>query len=133
MKAIADVFPDRPTDLWTWYGQVGAGRGLQRLLVAELEDSRATGLLNDSQGDPHSVARLTSAQSKLAGVWLTTLPVSKDHSLGDNHFRMAARLRLGLPPQDDLPRVCSCQAVLQQDPLHFSCGKLKQSAMTMRA
>ena len=46
---------------------------------------------------------------------------------------MAARLRLGLPPQDDLPRLCSCQSVLQQDPLHFfSCEKLRQSAMTVR-
>jgi hypothetical protein len=127
------VFPEKPTDLWTWYGQVGAGRGLQRLLVAEMEDHRAASLLQDSQGDPARVARLTGVQSKLAGVWLNTYPVSRDHTLTDNSFRTAARLRMGLPPQDDLPRQCSCQASLQQDPLHFfSCGKLKQSAMTMR-
>jgi hypothetical protein len=133
VKASMDVFPDKPTDLWTWYGQVGAGRGLQRLLVAEVEDNRAARLVQDVQGDPIAIARLTSVRSKLAGVWLNTYPVSRDHTMTDNHFRMAARLRLGLPPQDDLPRQCSCQAVLQQDPLHFfSCGKLKQSAMTMR-
>ena len=133
VKASVDVFPEKPTDLWTWYGQVGAGRGLQRLLIAEVEDNRAARLFQESHGDPVTVARLTSVRSKLAGVWLNTYPVSRDHTLTDNHFRMAARLRLGLPPQDDLPRQCSCQAVLQHDPLHFySCGKLKQSAMTMR-
>jgi hypothetical protein len=86
VKSAADVFPDKPTDLWMWYGEVGAGRGLQKLLVAEVENERATRLLQDSQGDPRTVARLTGAQSKLAGVWLTTLPVSKDQTLSDNHF-----------------------------------------------
>ena len=133
MKPIVDVFPKRSTDLWSWYGDVGAGRGLQKLLIAEVENNCAARLLQDSQGDPRTVARLTSAQSKLAGVWLTSLPVSKDQTLSDNHFRMAARLRLGLPPQDDLPRQCSCKSVLQEDPLHFfSCEKLRQTAMTMR-
>ena len=104
VKPMADVFPDKPTDLWTWYGKVGANRGLQKLLVAEVENERASRLLQEAQGDLYTVARLTGAQSKLAGVWLTTLPVSKDQFLSDNHFRMATRLRLGLPPQDDLPR-----------------------------
>jgi hypothetical protein len=133
VRAMADVFPEHPSDLWSWYGKTGAGPGLQRLLVAEIEDDRAARLLQDVHGDHLSIARLTGARSKLAGAWLTTLPVSRDHTLSDNHFRMAARLRLGLPPQDDLPRQCACQAVLREDPLHFfSCKKLKQSAMTMR-
>ena len=74
VKPSADIFPDSPSDLWSWYGQIGAGRGLQRLLVAEVEDSRASQLMQNAQGDLLSVARLTGAQSKLAGTWLTTLP-----------------------------------------------------------
>ena len=65
---MADVFPDKPTDLWTWYGKVGANRGLQKLLVAEVENDRAARLLQDAEGDLYTVARLTGARSKLAGV-----------------------------------------------------------------
>jgi len=66
VKASVDVFPEKPTDLWNWYGRVGAGRGLQRLLVAEVEDHRAARLLQDAQGDRLTVARLTGVRSKLA-------------------------------------------------------------------
>src|SRR5690349_11177766 len=45
-----------------WYGDVGAGRGLQKLLIAEVENNGAARLLQDSQGDPRIVARLAGTE-----------------------------------------------------------------------
>ena len=74
------------------------------------------------------MARLVAIKAKLAGTWLTTLPSSPELFLPDNYFKVAARVRLGLSPQDDLPRRCCCEYSLAQDPLHFfSCLMMKAS------
>ena len=128
IKPSDDLMPETGPDFWRWYGESAACAGLQRLLVAEIENSRSNRLLAGAEGDPVRTARLIGIKSKLAGTWLTTLPSSPEFFLRDNHFKVAARLRLGLSPQDDLPRRCCCEFSLAQDPLHFlSCNLLKQA------
>lgn len=126
VEPVDDLMLVDSTDFWRWYGDYAASAGLQRLLVAEMENARAKRLLEEAEGDPLRISRLTGIRAKLAGTWLTILPTSPALSLKDNHFRVAARLRLGLPPQDDLPRRCCCRAPLPSDPMHFlSCNLLK--------
>ena len=45
---------------------------------------------------------------------------------------LASRIRLGLPPLDDLPVSCVCGQVLDDDPDHFSCQNLRRSTVTSR-
>ena len=132
IKPADELMPERGSDFWRWYGEYAGSAGLQRLLVAEMENARALRLLAEAEGDPMRVARLTGIKAKLAGTWLTTLPSSPQFQLRDNHFKVAARLRLGLPPQDDLPRRCRCDYLLTQDPLHFLNCTLLKPAVTFR-
>ena len=128
VKPTDDLLPLAGRDFWHWYGESAACAGLQRLLVAEIENARADRLLKEAEGDPRQIALLVSIRAKLAGAWLTTLPSSPELILTNSHFRVASRLRLGLPPQDDLPRRCLCDDILTQDPHHFlSCIMLKPS------
>ena len=69
--------------------------------------------------DTHTQARVTSCSSKNAGAWLTALP-SSEHgwTLSDEEFLVAARIRMGLPPHDRLPRICSCGVSRDDMPSH---------------
>lgn len=78
-------------------------------------------------------ARLLSNSAKNAGSWITTLPFTKELTISDVNFRLAVRLRLGLPPQDDLPKCCPCSVELTSELDHFlSCTRLRRSAATTR-
>ena len=103
VKPSDDLMPLNDRDFWSWYGESAACAGLQRLLIAEIENSRSNRLLAEAEGDPRRMARLVAIKAKLAGTWLTTLPSSPELFLPDNYFKVAARVRLGLSPQDDLP------------------------------
>ena len=128
-----DLLPLNYKGYWQFYGTKSPGRGLQRLLSSTIESSMAASLLTKADKDFRTKARLRSTRGKGAGAWLTTLPVTPALTLSDAHFRVACRLRLGLPPHDHLPRYCSCGYSLEGDPTHFlSCKKLKRSAITQR-
>ncbi len=54
-------------------------------------------------------------------------------TLSDSDYRYAARHRLGLHPQHDLPPKCVCGESLRDDPAHFhSCPRLMPRAITAR-
>jgi hypothetical protein len=72
---------------------------------------------------PLSLSVISSCLSKSSRAWLLAFPTPSS-SLTDREFRLASRLRLGLPPSDTLPRVCRCSARLDQDPGHFLSCKL---------
>ena len=61
------------------------------------------------------------------------VPQTPAVTLSDSDFRYAARHRLGLHPQCDLPLLCACGELLKNDPGHFhSCPKLMPRAIPAR-
>jgi len=129
----SDLLPPNFLGFWDFYHKKSPGRGLQRLLVAKMESQLAADQMKRSDSSPQEKSRLRSIKGKHAGAWLTTLPLSPMLNLSDAHFRVACRLRLGLPPQDNLPPTCQCGLNLKSDPLHFlSCKRIKRSAVTQR-
>ena len=50
--------------------------------------------------------RILSSSDKFAGSWLTTIPSVRDLILTDKQMSLAARLRLGLPAEEFLPKKC---------------------------
>ena len=128
-----DLLPLSPSGFWELYGKKSPGSGLQRLLVSEIESNLAADLMIQADKDNMAKARLRSIKGKKAGAWLSTLPTTPALTLSDLHFRVASRLRLGLPPQDQLPATCKCGANLRADPHHFlSCKYIKRAAATHR-
>ena len=84
--------------------------------------------------DRHSRALLRSQSEPRSGAWLTALP-SSEHSwtLSDEEFLIAARLRMGLPPHDRLPLVCSCGISRDDMPTHcLSCIPPAGASVTYR-
>src|SRR6185436_21082670 len=70
---------------------------LQRSITAAIEDSlaRAVG------GSPALSSHLLSLRQAGASNWLTTIPSRPELALPNNDFRLAARLRLRLPPSTE--------------------------------
>ena len=60
-----------------------------------------------------------------------TLPFHPSLSIHDKHFSVASRIRLGLPPVDDL-KSCSCRTSLRANPLHFLDCRILRSLTTVR-
>jgi hypothetical protein len=77
---------------------------------------------------PTDAARIRACGEPGAGRWLTAIAADANTILHDEDFRLAARLRLGLPPSDVMSSHChSCQKVpqvgmppqLDVDPWHW--------------
>ena len=107
-----DLLPLHPFGFWEFYGKKSPGSGLQKLLSAQMEAHVASEMLIRADKSKMEKARLRSIRGKQAGAWLSTLPTSPALTLSDQHFRVASRLRLGLPPQEHLPSTCKCGASL---------------------
>ena len=73
---------------------------------------------NDTKS-PQTKARLVGCRAPQSGAWLTTPLTDPLLRLNSTHFSLAIRLRLGLPPQDDLPAECACGEMLESNPDHF--------------
>jgi hypothetical protein len=64
------------------------------------------------------VARLAACRAEGAGRWLTVVGSDPERILRDDPYRMALRLRLGLPPLDVMTAHChSCRAPVMHEPL----------------
>jgi hypothetical protein len=87
---------------------------LQRSITAAIEDSLAC-----SVGDtPALSSHLLSLRQAGASNWLTTVPSRPELTLPDDDFRLAARLRLRLPPvTETFVSHCGCGSELSPD--HF--------------
>ena len=70
--------------------------------MASLYKSLHTNLKSRFKSPSPDLARIVSVSEKSTGLWLTTLPFHPSLSIHDKHFSVASRIRLGLPPVDDL-------------------------------
>ena len=104
-----------PQDFWTDYEQKRAGPGTQRRIMSAINKCRLSSLRDQFSPKSPDLARLVSISCKNAGAWLTTPPSNPSFFLADLQFSLSARLRLGLPPTDDV-RVCLCRSSLSRDP-----------------
>ena len=125
--------PSTAVGFWDFYGVAPPPPGLQRGLVGFIGKSLYSTELIKNDNDYCTRARLLSNSAKSAGLWLTTLPLTPELTVSDTNFRLGARFRLGLPPQDDLPKQCHCGTLLASDPAHFlSCQSFRRYSVTHR-
>jgi hypothetical protein len=86
--------------------------------------------------DTHTVARLQSLTAPHAYDWKLAVPTSSLLTLPNPHYRLAARLNLGLQPFPLLPNDCqSCgkQNQTAKDAWHYlSCNVMKRKELNMR-
>jgi hypothetical protein len=89
---------------------------------------RRLGRLVSASGSAWHSARLATCRAEGAGRWLTVVGSDPERILRDDSYRMAVRLRLGLPPMDVMTSHChSCRApiiaadapLLKQDMWHW--------------
>jgi len=133
IKFDGKLLPKSSEDFWKFYGAKQTQAGLQREITKLIEDVRGRVLLEEAKTCKPRLARLVSSRAKYAGSWLTA-PLGNPHfRLPNKLFSLAVRLRLGLPPQDNLPLKCTCGAFLARDPHHFlSCNQRLKTTMTLR-
>jgi hypothetical protein len=82
-----------------------------------------------SENDKATLALLQSTSSGHAWTWKQVLPTENAHRLNDEHYRIAARRDLGLPPISGvMPDVCvACQAEITNNPYHgMQCRQTKR-------
>jgi hypothetical protein len=94
---------------------------LQRHLTRLVESAEAARLRNTLSNVDN--ARVIANAAKWASTWLLTVPSRSEFCIPNMHYRIAFRLRLGLPPLA-VPNVgCVCGASLATAPLHpLHCG-----------
>ncbi|MGH2638583.1 MAG: hypothetical protein ACRDF4_04790 [Rhabdochlamydiaceae bacterium] len=125
--------PAQLADFWSFYAQAGTSVGLQKYLSSKIFVNAYNNYLA-SLSSPFSRARVVSCTAQHSGLWLSTLPTTSEFILSTGHFNLALRLRIGVPPQDNLPVKCRCNTVLlSDDPNHFlSCKLFRRSIVTTR-
>ena len=105
--------------------------GYQGSLLKAFYKHRAQTLIATTPPSSPDKARLSSLLNSTSSYWLSTPPISSQYILPNPTFHVCCRLRLGLPPQDDL-KSCSCGANLITHPLHFLTCNLLRSSITTR-
>ena len=131
--------PADASDLAAFVAEPDAAVRLQHRLTALQHDRDFRALLppagqRDRERDR---ARLLAVSAQGAGTWLHAIPTHPHARLDDQSFRVAARLRLGLAPDQFMPAHCRPCGVaagcLRSDPWHaLSCVHLRSSAHTHR-
>ena len=106
---------------------------LQQSLMNIIYNNSAD-LLLSSANSLKDKARLLACRVKHSGAWLSALPSHSYLSLMDSHYALTFRLRLGLPPQDDLPLFCECHAPLDENDINhfFRCKLYRRTFITGR-
>jgi len=133
IKGDDKYVPKTAAKFWDFYGRRVTHAGLQRDITKLVEESRARKLLDGARGSKARYARLQCSRAKYAGSWLTTPLGNPLFRLANNQFSMAVRIRLGLPPQDNLPKKCTCGKFLAEDAHHFlGCSQRLKTTMTLR-
>ena len=117
--------PGTGNDFWETYMKDPIHPGLQKELMELITDKKQEELrLEEGKRSKSDEARWRSISLEHTGLWITTTPSHQLYRVADGHFRAAARIRLGLPPHDDI-RHCACGTSLHQLPQHFlSCRGL---------
>jgi hypothetical protein len=127
------LVPESMAAFWRLYAVQGMAKKLQSVIAAQVELGAVQDLRNSDQLVRADRQRLQACAARNAGAWLTVVPTCAELRLSDVEYRQAMRLRLGLPPADDLPRKCVCGGDLRVNTGHlFSCEQLKRGAVTTR-
>ena len=127
-----ELVPPDPVNIWGLYGQGAVSQGLQKALSALIDD-RIAADYGTARARRCDKQRMISCSARNSGAWLMAIPSSPAVTLTDSDFQYAARHRLGLPPQHNLPANCVCGASLRDDSAHFhSCPRLMPRAVTAR-
>ena len=127
MKVGFDVFPRSADDFWVKYTETPARPGLQKEIMMLIIERSYRDAMSSEQvtGNKSEYARLLGVRAEQAGLWVTTTPTHPLFRIADEHFRIAARIRLGVVPHDHI-RQCFCKRKrFEDEPLHLlSCRQL---------
>ena len=120
------IFPEVPERFWGKYVEKPAEPGLQKetmTLIIEREHERF--LRSEMvERDNTTRARWIGISAEHAGLWITTSPTHPLYRLTDEHFKQAARIRLGLTPHEHI-RYCCCGVRFDHEPQHLlACRRL---------
>jgi hypothetical protein len=127
-KGVTSIMAS-PGELWDASSEGVPVDHMQKVLTMALEHNMLEKLAPElSRSD---CARMLSAAGRNAGLWLTTVPSSREFELTDIQFSLAMRHLLGLPPAEQLPPQCACLQDLLPDHFH-SCIKLRKTAVNTR-
>ena len=124
-------FPATVDQFWATFCTQSLGRRLQHRLMLNIWMGKKRALLGSFKPKSADYARLVGLGDKFAGVWLTCEPGHGLLCLDDLHWGMAGRLRLGLPPAEDI-FFCGCGVNLSTDTSHFLSCKLLGSLWNFR-
>jgi len=124
--------PFHPLEIAAHYEGIPKLRGLQRVLSLQIHNSRLDTFLDSKACTNADLVRLAACRHKSTRRWLKPSPSFPVFS--DLVTTIALRLRLGLPPLDDLPLVCGlCGDNVEDTPWHaLVCKKLRRKAVTVR-
>lgn len=128
-----EALPHSENDFWKRYTAEPARPGLQKEIMEKVMEADHLKFLQEEKiaEDPTQQARWQAVKADHAGLWITTTPSQQSFRLSDNHFRTAARIRMGLKPHEDI-RHCCCQASFAEEPDHLLSCKYLMNMFTIR-
>ena len=98
------ILPLHPAEIVTHYEGIAELKGLQRVLSLQILNHRLQTFVESAECTNSDLVRLASCRHKTTQSWMRPSPSFPIYS--DLCTTIAFRLRLGLPPLDDLPEVC---------------------------
>ena len=103
------TLPLHPNEIISHYDGIPKLKGLQRALSQQILNHRLHAFLESGECTNSDVVRLASCRHKTTQRWMQPSPSSPIYT--DLCTTIVTRLRLGLPPLDDMParRVCAVQ------------------------
>ena len=126
------ALPLHPQEIVSHYVGLPKLNGLQRALSQQILNHQLHTFLQSAECTNSDVVRLASCRHKTTQSWMQPSPSSPIYT--DLCTTIVTRLRLGLPPLDDLPETCPlCKEDVTASPWHaLSCAKLKRKSITRR-
>ena len=126
------TLPLHPAEIVSHYEGVPKLKGLQRVLSQQLLNHHLHTFLQSAECTNSDVVRLASCRHKTTQRWMQ--PSNSSPIYTDLCTTIVTRLRLGLPPLDDMPETCPlCKEDVTATPWHaLSCAKLKRKTVTQR-
>ena len=126
------TLPLHPNEIISHYEGIPKLKGLQRALSQQILNHRLHTFLESAECTNSDVVRLASCRQKTTQRWMQ--PSTSSPIYTDLCTTIVTRLRLGLPPLDDIPETCPlCKEDVTASPWHaLSCAKLKRKMVTRR-
>ena len=126
------TLPLHPIEIVSHYEGIPKLKGLQRALSLQILNLRLHTFVESVECTNADLVRLASCRHKPTRKWMQ--PSRSFPIYSDLCTTIAFRLRLGLPPLDDLPDTCAlCDMNISASPWHaLGCPKLKRKSVTRR-